>query len=609
MELAGDFDSISSYSVPIKTPASLFIPKFSDSFDSGAFHALYDPFSYPSIGRVNSDLFRNNFSTLTTSLFNYSPKTSGSPSRSPIKLRAKSKTKYKRDMVRIKPLELQSKFDLFPQLFSVDDMLEASLETRTKNVYSQRLLRFIDWLKSSHDYNLSIPLYKDLIKSSSTSEIDDIIAKYLVCKFNQRANSGGTLAGDLSAIMFGMQKEGMIISGDLLSSCNRVIKGATNLVRIYKNPNIGLGARALLNPMLNAMLKKCKTPLQRLRLLVPSRFGLRAEHVCCNCKGKSKLDRHLKHKHIFFGPDNASSPKWVSIQTGKDKNHQEMVLLERTVYCSCHLKDYPCVVHELYNYFKDSSPLPPDGCLLRNDDGSPLTYHCYNLFSFIMADLVGLDPSFYTSHAYRKGCASELKLGGMDVMDIKNFGKWKRLGSMDIYVIIDNPDLRKFVQPEEYRIFRDKQGNPGFVRRASASSLAFSENVKLDLVKSKKRSKRNIKIAKITELDKRASLDSQTTHKVDKLVSNSSKLVSPSFVSPVRPIRSTRTKINYNIEYLSSAAGLAATSAKYEDPIPEKRSRKVSAKSNIKFSKTVMDDESDYEVVTPSSSDIDSGED
>ena len=286
-----------------------------------------------------------------------------------------------------------------------------------------------------------------------------------------------------------------------------------------------------------------------------------------------------------------------------------MVLLERTVYCSCHLKDYPCVVHELYDYISNTSPLPPDGCLLRKDDGSPLTYHFYNLFAFIMAELIGVNPSFYPSHAYRKGCASELKLGGMGLMGIRNFGKWKRLSSMEVYVIIDNPDLRKFVQPEEYRIFRDKQGNPGFVRRANTSDIAFSDNLQLDLIKTRKKSKSNVKINRITELNNRATLHSESTRKSDKLVSHSEKVVPPPIASSSRPKRSTRAKVNYNLDYLTSAAGLAATRAKNEDPLPSKHRRKKSHSSNIKFSKTVIDEEFDADIVALFSSDIDSGED
>ena len=557
------------------------------------------------------DSFQNNFASRTSSFSSYTPKTiSSSPIKSiktDLQVKSKSKSKYKREMVRIKPLQFQEKFELFPQLFSLDDMFQASLESRTKNVYSQRFVRFIDWLKASHAIDSTFPLLSDLIKFSDLAKIDEIISTYLVCKFNQRANSGGTLAGDLSAIMFGLQKEGMIISGDFLSACNRVIKGATNLVRIYKNPYIGLGCRALLNPMLNAMLKHCKNSLQRLRLLVPCRFGLRAEHVCCDLKGDSPFDRHLKHNHISFGPTKHESPKWVSIRTGKDKNHQKLVSLERTVYCSCHMKDYPCVVHELYSYFNNTSPLPPDGCLLRNDDGSPLTYHSYNLFTYIMAELIGINPSFYTSHAYRKGCASELKLGGMGLLDIKNFGKWEGLHSMNIYVIIDNPDLRKFIQPEEYRVFRNKQGNPGFVRRTNANDVSFSDNVHLDLIKAKRRPKHSAKVKKITELNSRAKSNLASSVTTSKLVS-SPPLVAPSSVSS-RPIRSTRAKVNYNLDYLTSAVGLAAANAKREDPPPLKSKSSKSSKGMFRFSKSVIDDEFDGDVLPPSSSDIDSGED
>ena len=178
---------------------------------------------------------------------------------------------------------------------------------------------------------------------------------------------------------------------------------------------------------------------------------------------------------------------------------------------------------------------------------------------------------------------------------------------MNIYVIIDNPDLRKFIQPEEYRLFRNKQGNPGFVRRNNASDASFSDNVHLDLIKAKRRPKLSAKVKKITELNSRAKSNLASSVSSSKLVS-SPPLVVPSSVSS-RPVRSTRAKVNYNLDYLTSAAGLAAASAKREDPLPLKSKSSKSSRGMVRFSKSVIDDEFDGDVLPPSSSDIDSGED
>ena len=417
------------------------------------------------------------------------------------KLMTKKHKSRKRGKIDIKPLQLQQKHPKLPQFFSKDDLFKNSIRNRTHSAYMQRAKKFIDWLASSHQIDPSIPLWNDFIKVRDLKFIDNTIASFLVCKFNQRANSGGTLAGDISAIMFVMQQHGCSISGDLIPQSNRIVSGANAIIRKYINPNLGEGTRALLNPMLERMLDFCENPMQRLRLLVPCRFGLRAEHVCSDLTGKDGIPRHLKRSYIEFGYSKNNNPIWVSIKTGKDKNHELLTQLERCVYCSCGLDKYSCVVHELHAYLHNSKQLPKDDCLLRNDNGSPLTYDPYNDFAKKMAIMLGLNPRFYTTHCYRKGAMTELSLGGLGLLQIVDFGKWGDISAMKTYVKLSNPDLSRFYATEAYKIFRNKQGNPGMETAVDISALEFLHALKQKKRKETSTIRRRAKMEKINEIN------------------------------------------------------------------------------------------------------------
>ena len=424
------------------------------------------------------------------------------------KLMSKKHKSQKRAKIAIKPLQLQQKHPKLPHFFSKDDLFKNSIRSRTHNAYLRRAQKFVDWLESSHRIDATIPIWDDFVKVRDLKFIDSTIASFLVCKFNQRANSGGTLAGDISAIMFLMQQHGCSISGELIPQSNRVVAGANAIIRKYINPNLGEGTRALLNPMLERMLDLCENPIQRLRMLVPCRFGLRAEHVCSDLTGEDGVHRHLKRSYIEFGYSEKNNPIWVSIKTGKDKNHELLTQLDRCVYCSCGLDKYSCVVHELHAYLHNSEQLPKDDCLLRNDNGSPLTYDPYNNFAKKMALMLGLDPRFYTSHCYRKGAMTELSLGGLGLLQIVDFGKWENVSAMKTYVKLSNPDLSRFYAPEAYKIFRRKQGNPGMETVVDISVFEFLQALKQKKRKETSVVRRRMKLNKINEINKPISLKS-----------------------------------------------------------------------------------------------------
>ena len=203
----------------------------------------------------------------------------------------------------------------------------------------------------------------------------------------------------------------------------------------------------------------------------------------------------LKCSHIKFGFNKHNNPISASIVTSRDKNHDSLRELHRHVYCSCGLDNFSCVVHELYAYLEGATSLPPDDCLLRNNDNSPLTYRFYNTFARKMAMMIGLPPRFYTSHAYRKGALTELSLGGMKLLDLVDFGKWGDVSAMKTYVKLDNPDLKNFYDVPAYRRFRNKQGNPGFETAVNFSVseylLAFKQKKRKESITTKRRKKLN----------------------------------------------------------------------------------------------------------------------
>ena len=427
------------------------------------------------------------------------------------KLMQHKKHRKKRAKLIIKPMQQQTKFNMFPQFYSRRDLIDNSIQSRTHKAYFLRNEKFTNWLKDSNAIDKNIPIWEDFIKLRDLKLIDGLIADFLVCKFNQRGNSGGTLAGDISAIMFCMQQCGCTISGELLPQSNRIVTGATNIVRMYKDPHIGEGTRALLNPLLNAQLKCCDNIIQRLRILVPTRFGLRAEHVCSDKTAEDGIPRYLKRSHICFGPSNSDEPQWVSIKTGKDKNHKFLTHLNRTVYCSCQLEGYACVVHELHAYLHGSVPLPKDDCLLRNDDNSPLKYDPFNDFAKKLAILIGIPPRHYTSHTYRKAAMTEFSLGGMDPLEIREFGKWRNISFADIYVKWDNPELSLFCNVEEYRRLRKKQGNPGINTSVKMTGTQFLAALKSNRRKETSTVRLRQKLNKISQINKLTTSDKVTT--------------------------------------------------------------------------------------------------
>ena len=74
--------------------------------------------------------------------------------------------------------------------------------------------------------------------------------------------------------------QGNPITGGLLPTLQGLVSGANNIIRTYVKPDLEEGTRALLNPILEAMLARCKFDFQSIWILFTTRLALRSKHVC-----------------------------------------------------------------------------------------------------------------------------------------------------------------------------------------------------------------------------------------------------------------------------------------------------------------------------------------
>ena len=71
---------------------------------------------------------------------------------------------------------------------------------------------------------------------------------------------------------------------------------------------------------------------------------------------------------------------------------------------------------------------------------------------------IGLDPANYGTHSLRSGGTTELFLIHKEAVWIQHFGWWNNIGSVNIYIRPNNPDLKKvFGSTIEYIELRDKE--------------------------------------------------------------------------------------------------------------------------------------------------------
>ena len=76
-------------------------------------------------------------------------------------------------------------------------------------------------------------------------------------------------------------------------------------------------------------------------------------------------------------------------------------------------------------HFLSLYPLEPAFPLFRFSSGLDLSYRLYNSIIKRLVQLVGLDPSSYSSHSVRAGAATQAARAGLDPDSIKCLGRWR----------------------------------------------------------------------------------------------------------------------------------------------------------------------------------------
>ena len=83
-----------------------------------------------------------------------------------------------------------------------------------------------------------------------------------------------------------------------------------------------------------------------------------------------------------------------------------------------------CAVCIMYHYLS-SHPKAPSDPLFQFPSGQHLTYHLYNKIIKHLIQLIGLDPSQYSSHSLRAGAATQAARAGLAPEAIKRLGRWR----------------------------------------------------------------------------------------------------------------------------------------------------------------------------------------
>ena len=345
----------------------------------------------------------------------------------------------------------------FGSWISSKQLMAASVHRATAKNYRAAGEMFYNFIKQKRRTNPTLPTLETMLSDLDLANLDSLMQEFVTYKFNRTANSGATLRHNASGILYCLAVDfGVVINAALLPGVGKHCTGADNILRELRGDQ-EKGKRAILNPILEAMLKHA-TDREKFALLVAQRFCLRSQHYCNNRKKREQgyeTAQYIKNKHFQFIPD-IRNPRAVTLNTGKDKNHQQVFHMERTVHCSCNT-DWSCIVHTAQAWLRNKL-LPPDQALLQGRNGD-MTFSSMMCIIKTLIAKIGLNPDNYGTHSCRSGGTTEFFLEQRSGLWIQNFGGWKNLGSVQVYIKPNNPDLKKFVNSTvEYTEQREKEG-------------------------------------------------------------------------------------------------------------------------------------------------------
>ena len=344
------------------------------------------------------------------------------------------------------------------------ELMAGSVKPGTKNNYRGAGRRFYKYLEAIGKQDPTFPRIDTVIKKLDIFSLDVIIREYLTWKFNTTLNCGDTLSGEVSGILYCLAVDyGFSISATLLPSVRRIRRGADNFLKAFEGEK-PKGKYPIMNPILEDMLRHA-TEWERWALLLAQRYCLRSQHYCNN-KGRGRNKeadpdglpelegQYIKYKQLRFSP-NWENPQRLTVVTQNDKNNPNLHHMERTVECSCHTP-WTCIVHEAKRLFT-KHPLRPEDAAAQCRTGD-MYYGAMRKIVQSLIEKIGLEKSNYGTHGLRSGGVSELFTEGRDGIFIQHFCWWNNIGSVQIYIKPNNPDMSRYISSyTEYRRSRLKE--------------------------------------------------------------------------------------------------------------------------------------------------------
>ena len=308
--------------------------------------------------------------------------------------------------------------------------------------------KYKTWMSMQCRIDTTYPKLPDIIETYNIRALNRTLMDWAVQEFNDTKNIGSTIQAKCRHILHHLNHYNMHVSLDFMPGISKICKGMNRIAHHVWKKNVDRPKRALLQPMIRAMLKLCTNDNDRLRIIFPYAFMLRAQHYVY----KSDSDKPwLLIGNLQWGDINPNTLRYdsLTIHMGADKNHQFGKDMQRTVYCCCHTNwpdlCAPCMTwkvlaKQIYSDNRETLQLP----VIRDINGKHVSYKSQLRFIQALCKKLKLPVELYGTHSLRAARATESFLTGKTAIEIQVFGNWENIGSVIRYVRPNNPDLEKF---------------------------------------------------------------------------------------------------------------------------------------------------------------------
>ena len=328
--------------------------------------------------------------------------------------------------------------------FTKEDVLNATIKNHKAYDYAfYNFKQFLKQYKHEKIKNLTVDI---IVKKRDIFLLNNVFCEFMLDRFNVTGNTGNTIRNQINGILFHLAKLNFHVNARMLPGLPRYTRGINILAQNKLNKNVGKQKRAILLPILEAMLQKCDLQ-QRLGLLIGLRFVLRSEHYCIN------ENEYYKWNNVKFIP-NVSYPITLQLTNTRDKNHQIAKTMVKESHCCCRL-GWSCVVHTAKQVWDTYKPRGLEPLVQIGVGGT--SYNEMLKFVKVKLSEVGVDPREYGTHSLRAGGTTELFITGHSALWIAQFGHWKSISGMMTYLRPNNPDLALFWSKGSYEQYRKNE--------------------------------------------------------------------------------------------------------------------------------------------------------